>query len=349
MNRSSNRKCRRQRKGFTLVELLVVMIIIAILVAMLLPAVQAARESARRTACLNNLRQIGIAFANYEAQNKQFPPSWKPTSQISEDGSVDGWSAQALLLPYLEQVNLQEKINFSKSYNDIGEIVTADGVSSLLGAMRVPTYLCPSETRDEVRISGGVPTHYPLNYAVNAGEWFVFNPENGTIGNGTFHPNSRIKARDIRDGLSFTLGASEVKGWTPYYRNAALSGPLEIPTLTGIVSLGGDFKTSSGHTEWIDGRVHQIGFTTTFRPNTKVISNVDGQAYDIDWTNQQEGKSTTIPTYAAVTSRSYHSGGVNTVMMDASATWITDDIDQGVWRAYSTRDGGEIQPNNDAL
>ena len=64
----------RISRGFTLIELLVVIAIIAVLIALLLPAVQAAREAARRAQCVNNLKQIGLAFHNYESTNGCFPP-----------------------------------------------------------------------------------------------------------------------------------------------------------------------------------------------------------------------------------------------------------------------------------
>ena len=66
-----------------------------------------------------------------------------------------------------------------------------------------------------------------------------------------------------------------------------------------------------------------------------------GRDYDVDWTNQQEGKSTDVSTYAAITSRSYHTGGVNTVFMDGSVHYVSDETSLVVWRAMSTRKGGE--------
>ncbi len=342
------RRVRHGRRGaFTLIELLVVMAIVGILIAMLVPAVQAARESARRTSCLNQLRQIGLAVANHEAQNRHFPPSWKSTVPDAS-GNINGWSALALLLPNLEQAPLVSSVDFELGYEEATDIQTADGTVASLSSMRIPTYLCPSERRDEVRLSGGTPTHYPLNYAVNLGVWFVWDPATGQGGEGAFYPESYLRAAEFRDGLSYTLCAAEVKAWTPYYRNAGLAADPGMPTTaSGVCGLGGDFKSNSGHTEWVDGRAHQVGFTSTFRPNTEVLCIDNGTTYDVDWTNQQEGKSTTVVTYAAVTARSYHTGGVNVAMMDGSVRWFSDDIGLGVWQAYSTRDGGEIIPSED--
>lgn len=345
----TNRSKRPRRQGFTLVELLVVMIIIAILIGLLIPAVQRARQAARRTTSMNNLKQIQLAVINYEQQHSHFPPSWKPTMP-DEDGNINGWSCLALILPNLEQSAIYDNIDFDIPYGDAPPVTTADGREILLSALRVPTYLSPAEPRDEIRFDDGEPEHYPLNYAVNCGVWFVYDPVTGQGGNGAFYPNSRLTDGQFHDGLSFTLGVSEVKAWQPYYRNAALDDPDMPLTPADVEALGGTFKTNSGHTEWVDGRVHQVGFTTTFGPNAEVlIEEDDGIVYDVDWTNQQEGKSDTAKTYAAVTARSYWEGGVHASLMDGSVRFFSNSINLGVWQAYSTRDGHEMMPSDENL
>ena len=325
----------KKRPGFTLVELLVVIAIIGVLVALLLPAVQAAREAARRMSCTNNIRQLALAMHNYESANRKFPPQ----IMLGKDQAL--WSPQARILPYIEQGNLFASVNFKKDYGSI----LLNG--QRLAALRVPALLCPSELRDEVRLKNGDPYHYPLNYGVNCGVWKVFDPTDLSVGAGAFSPGTGLGANHFGDGLSNTLMLAEVKGWTPYYRDGKSGTAIPVEEPGEICGLKGSFRTESGHTEWVDGRTHQAGFTATFTPNTKVLCTEDGQAYDLDWNNSRLGKSDTDVTYAAVTSRSYHSGGVvNVAKMDGSADTIHSDIDLTVWRAMSTRDGEEIVTAN---
>lgn len=341
------------RQGFTLVELLVVMIIIAILIGLLIPAVQAARESARSTQSRNNLRQIQLAMLNHEANKQTLPPSWQ---SVATTGSTDvtGWSIFALLLPYLEQKSMNEQIDYTIGYNLAPNVTTADGAVTKLSALRVPTYISPAEPRDEARVENGAAAHYPINYAVNLGTWLIYDPATKTGGAGAAYPNSRLKSSGFADGTTHTMGFAEVKAWQPYFRNAGRSNSdlATLPVTSDICSLGGEFKSNSGHTEWVDGRAHQIGFTTLFRPNTLVKCTQSGVDYDVDWTNWQEGKGmnssspSTTPTYAAVTARSYFAGAVNVSMVDGSVRSVRNEIDQGVWRAISTRSGKEILPDS---
>ena len=319
------------RRGFTLIELLVVIAIIGILLALLLPAVQAAREAARRIHCANDLKQIGLAIHNFEGCNRVFPSSYGSRPE-------GDWSAQARILPFLEQESTYDEIDFKQSY---ASAILPGGTP--ISSTRTATYLCPSEPNDKMRVSGS-EKHYPLNYGVNLGVWFVFDPATGKGGSGAFYPHSRLKHSQFTDGTSHTLCAAEVRAYSAYFRNAALTNPPLPGDPAAIAGLGGQFKPDSGHTEWVDGRVHQTGFTTVFTPNTKVLVQQGAELFDVDWTNQQEGRSNTVATYAAVTARSHHPGLVNAMLMDGSVRTIGNDVELTVWRAMSTRDGGELTP-----
>lgn len=324
------------RRAFTLVELLVVIAIIGILVGLLLPAVQAAREAARRMSCSNNMKQIMLAVHNYESATKRIPPAWTRPAL-----SGDGWSAQARILPYIEQLALADSVDYAAGYGN--STILVDGERIRIAAFRVPTYQCPSEIRDDQRYNDdGDPYHYPLNYGYNAGRWMVYNPATDTPGDGAFQTGRLSGFRDILDGLSNTLGFAEVKAWNPYLRDAGLDGNLPRPTETAqICALAGSFKRNTGHTEWVDGRAHQTAFTTTFTPNTKVLCDISGIEYDVDFTNMREGRSDDLTTFSAVTSRSYHSGGVMVGLMDGSVRFVTESIERQIWQDLSTRAGRE--------
>lgn len=342
----------RRDRGFTLVELLVVIAIVGTLVAMLLPAVQSARESARKMSCVNNLKQLGLAVHNFQAALGIFPPSSviDPGSSITTNNG--SWSIHGRILPYIEQGNAYSRVRLDLGWDD--PINKSTGVPT----MRIPTFLCPSEVNDTVRLDSlsGAAKVYPQNYGFNFGTWFVYDPTTDQGGDGSFFVNSRLTPGRFRDGLSQTLCAAEVKAFTSYIRNTSDPGssipsfPADLAALaTGPLinfKLGPNTNDNTGHTEWPDGRVHHSGMTTVFTPNTDVLYlHSDGRTYDIDYNSQQEGKSDSQPTYAAVTARSYHPGSVNVVFMDGSVRTMSKNIELNVWRFLSTRDGKEIFQN----
>jgi prepilin-type N-terminal cleavage/methylation domain-containing protein len=332
----------RFRRGFTLIELLVVIAIIAILIALLLPAVQQAREAARRTQCRNNLKQIGLALHNYLDAMRVFPPTF-----CVGPGDGGEWSLPARILPYVEQGNIYNTIDFSIDYNQ-----TSAAFPFGVKAMRIEILQCPSDPNDRQRVtSAGVPEHYPLCYTANLGTWFVYDPTTGRFGDGAFGPNSRTGPRDFTDGMSNTLCFSEVKAFTPYARNASsglaanVPPPASVPEVCTLVSGASQFQGDSGHTEWADGRAHHVGFTTTLTPNTQVLcTNGPHGVQDVDYNSQREDNPEGTPnrTYAVVTSRSWHEWIVHSLLMDGSARSVSENLNLQVWRALGTRGGNEV-------
>jgi prepilin-type N-terminal cleavage/methylation domain-containing protein len=325
----------RSRPAFTLVELLVVIAIIGVLVALLMPAVQAAREAARRSSCSNNLRQMVLAIHNYMDTEGSLPPAVTFTAPAGGGGS---WSVQARILPYMEQLNLQNLIDFRFNYSDVVNAPQHAQVTQ----MRIPAYVCPSEIKAVPRV--GTPlTHFPVSYGINYGTWFVYYAPTASSGNGAFVVNARLTDSAFLDGMSNTIALGEVKTYQAMIRNSgtpATMGAPPPPTPAEVLAYGGTFGTT-GHTEWVDGKIHETGITTTFPPNTRVLFNSGGTNYDVDFISRSESISATVPTYAAVTSRSYHPGVSQAALMDGSVRPVSSAIDLATWRGLGSRDGGE--------
>ena len=294
--------------------------------------------------CLNNLKQIGLALHNYAAAHSSLPPSFCLPHGTTLGTNNGSWSVHGRILPFLEQGNAYNRVRLDVPWD--AQLDT--GVPT----MRTPTFICPSEVNDRVRVDGsGNPRTYPQNYGFNFGTWLVFDPVTGQGSDGVFFPNSRITTAAILDGTSNTLAAAEVKAFTSYFRNTVDPGPVvpASPAVLASFAPGADFKLgpdtnqNTGHTEWADGRVHHSGITTVFGPNTRVhYAHTDGRIHDIDYNSQQEGRSAAQRTYAAVTARSYHPAIVNVLWMDGSTRSISDAIELSTWRALGTRSGGEV-------
>lgn len=335
----------RERRGFTLIELLVVIAIIGVLIALLLPAVQAAREAARRAHCTNNLKQIGLALLNYESAVGALPMAMSLSGTGTTTAYFTGWSAQARILPYLEQAATFNAANIS--------VLKEDPVNSSVISLTVSLFICPSEVKTQVS------THdYGLagvvNYGVCQGDWFVWGGFNGPQNRSAFGPNRSRRLAEFTDGLSQTVLASEVKTYwaasncrhttLPSVNDANnIPSPYADPYAVAPEYDNGTCVTQNQfefHTEWSDGNVHAAGFTTAWPPNKAIMgrSAYQGMDLDLNGRNEEDGG----PTFAAITARSYHPGGVNALFGDGSIKFVKSTVDGMVWRALGTVAGGEV-------
>ncbi|MBX9681299.1 MAG: DUF1559 domain-containing protein [Gemmataceae bacterium] len=336
---------RRIRLAFTLIELLVVIAIIAVLIGLLVPAVQKVRDAAARAHCQNNLKQIALAIHSYQSALGVYPPAGSFVNGLDRKS----FSLPMVILPYMEQESLQRLYTFTESYESPANIPYIN--------TKIASYICPSDPNVKERVDG-IFTYHPVSYGPCMGTWFVYNPTTG-FGGDTALPavgirgvaSSRpspgtVRPAFITDGLSNTLAVSEFKTFNPYLRdggNPSALGVAPPATPADAVAYGGAFKPDSGHTEGVDARVHQVGFTTTFPPNTQMVS---GTFTTTDFTSMRENGNAAGPTYAAVTARSYHTGGVNAALMDGSVRFFSDAVPLGTWRAIGTRAGGEVVPGD---
>ena len=303
------------RRGFTLVELLVVIAIIAILIALLLPAVQAAREAARRTQCMNNFKQIGIALHNYHSARSKFPNGELYVHTAHNPLGLDqyyakGWGVR--ILPYMEQLELS---NLYSEENGIWGIYGPNQIDH--GLNRIEMFQCPSDPQDELMGVGGngnTYTNHPngiMFYKTNVGgvadsvsPWAV--GEIGGIpsvnGDGMMLNFNSVGIRDVFDGTSNTLMVGELTGGEP--------------------------GSNRGH-QW----VHYNLFTT--------FNGING-----DGTIPGSGVFQRPPLLDDSFS-SYHPGGCHFLRADGSAHFESENMDQVVLSALTTRAGGEVISSND--
>jgi prepilin-type N-terminal cleavage/methylation domain-containing protein/prepilin-type processing-associated H-X9-DG protein len=182
-----------RRKGFTLIELLVVIAIIAILIALLVPAVQKVREAAARTQCVNNLKQMGLAFHSYHGTYKQLPSGYYSSGKFT----YTGWQLQ--LLPYLDQQPLYTQCDTYLQANPGG----TDSTSFPAVDSNLPVFICPSNTRPRDMNYGGVM--YELTSYMGVAGTTAYAP----TGDGVLYSGSQVKLIQITDGTSNTLMVGE--------------------------------------------------------------------------------------------------------------------------------------------
>ena len=333
----------RSTRGFTLIELLVVIAIIAVLIALLLPAVQAAREAARRSQCVNNLKQMGIAFHNYVSTNGALPPAkiWSGscTTGSNPGGQVLNTTALTMILGFMEQTPLYNAYNFSLAGNqsaweapNTNPVGSAYANTTVVGTM-VNTYWCPSDQMPTVVNDTNTANSNPYwrvnamraNYLVCSSVYDDYNcypvgwtpPTNFQGYRGAFYSDVSTSLADIRDGLSNTFLAGE-----------SVQGPSHYSSNYGPYWGSGTHTSTHGY---IPTPTSSAAYQAGFAPNGQ-----SGYLYP-----------TSTPVtllklpYAWVFS-SLHSGGVNMLLGDGSVKFIKNSISTYAWSGLATIAGQEV-------
>jgi prepilin-type N-terminal cleavage/methylation domain-containing protein/prepilin-type processing-associated H-X9-DG protein len=342
----------RRDRGFTLIELLVVIAIIAVLIALLLPAVQAAREAARRSQCINNLKQLALASQNYHSAVGSFPVGSGKNSfgNANDYHPWTGWSAQAMLLPYLEQTALYNAANFdwSPTSGGAGYVLNTTVSNSVIAAL-----LCPSDG-----FAGKANTnsyHACYGTTVEQGGWESAPPPKSS---GLFCQYVCYTIADCTDGTSNTIAFGEAlvgdnAGTTSAYRGnmgLAAAGPqvagFLLDAQTNMAAVISDLTTCSVAFRNVSsgGIASNRGYRWAYSATGYSMFNVLQTPNELKFNGCRFGCSGGCdPSYGySYGCSSNHSGGVNVGFADGSVRFIKDSVNRATWWGLGTKAGQEV-------
>jgi prepilin-type N-terminal cleavage/methylation domain-containing protein len=372
------------RRAFTLVELLVVIAIIGVLVALLLPAIQAAREAARRTQCVNNIKQMALGAANYESAKGYFPPGrlnpdyiragqnkeafGTSYSNVAAGDKTGFYSVHIWLLPYMEQANVYNLINFKIA--QVKKMLNPKNPHYDAYATAQGIFICPSDSNTERVIS---ENNYRSNFggSTPGGGWRSTtpgpdgNPEYDQLAGDPYHPGGNgaftigkegLAAKAFSDGLSTTaFFAERTKGTSGVATSA-------IPTRADMITMPSRPQKMVPILGWLNEcqqyspKADQYNFTYAGRwpagddwSNGWPFAGYDSSQYNHvappNWSGYDCGNlsaiSDTPGEHMIVAPRSEHTGVVVVAFGDGHTALVNDSVSLDVWRALGSRDGEE--------
>ncbi len=315
-----------KRRGFTLVELLVVIAIIGVLIGLLLPAVQAAREAARRSACTNNLKQVGLGIHSYaDANPETFPVGWVGEY---EDGQIhgdegEGWGWSSRILPHIEEMNLYNQIDFSQAVGDSPAAVRATVVSA---------FLCPSDA-----------------FALNT----VFNPGAASgAGNGDDAPDATAGPRQYsRSNYVGNFGSKHIVDHGHAHPDSA--GSRQDDDDDGLAASAGNGIFFTGLEDGTNAV--KFAFVRDGLSKTVAVGERDSRVGGSLWQGMDEELAAAMSRVVGVGEHVFnrggeqhfedfyanHPGGVNFVFADGHVSLLSDGMSDSLFQALCTRAGNE--------
>jgi prepilin-type N-terminal cleavage/methylation domain-containing protein/prepilin-type processing-associated H-X9-DG protein len=364
------RACRR---GFTLIELLVVIAIIAVLIALLLPAVQSAREAARRAQCVNNLKQLALANANFESANSQFVPGCGPYPNQAWFGGGGGRSNMlAVILSYMEQGALYSAFNLEININLFGS-ATAPYPNDTAQMQIVASFNCPSDPSNNrlynlgyanyVGSLGGTAAQQVgtasyqeantaklgiFNWAIDSSQpQWLDPPTNSKQNYPAYLRPTPVTVASVLDGTSNTALFSETKrsnATTTASIGGFISGmPTNDPLNVYIVTTNDNYNPPNALCVYGGSNYYT---RITYRGQEYYRNLPETGYYNHTMTPNSPywdcGINGGTFAQAHLAARSYHSGGVNVAFCDGSVRFIKNSVNPVSWLALGTRAGSEV-------
>jgi prepilin-type N-terminal cleavage/methylation domain-containing protein/prepilin-type processing-associated H-X9-DG protein len=366
-----------RRHGFTLIELLVVIAIIAVLIALLLPAVQSAREAARRIQCTNNIKQIGLALHNYQDAYGSFPlggvePRFSASWTEKLNATRISW--RALVLPFLEQGNLYNAVNFDVSMDAQRDTNASEMFTAWMTVQNV--WLCPSDGKNGDGLlpwwdGGNNPsgqaagivtppanpaTGQPVtviavtNYAGSFGDNYSGGPLCGGCLPWETYPGTNLPPGQPRIGWNgywgtvygdqpdFAVGGGSLRGFFDYQTLQYVRIASVTDGTSNSIMVGEVLPVQTIDSNFWNENGGTAGTTIPINWNSNTVSPSDPSCLQ-GWSNGVLGCR-----FGAASKgfKSMHPGGANFLFADGSVHFLKASISIRTYAALGSRNGGEV-------